>query len=248
MAARIYVAKYIRDPRRWEPRNIGIFVVDEHGLAGKFIGERADGSVDKRSVKGFVRNTEVYEEWVKYWRRTLMAGGIEEILESTTPHFWVAESGEVWIGDETPEKLVERYFSELVLKKEGEEDDRAAAQLRTAVERLLTETGVANSPAFARDETLESSGLTPPERFQFQYILQDGRTVVGQRVSLASEPYVHDALWKFSHLHDDIRRVAFVAESEEDASLHRSHLEQLSKIVDVGQPSAADLVRDAFLG
>jgi hypothetical protein len=62
---------------------------------------------------------------------------------------------------------------------------------------------------------------------------------------------VHDALWKFSHLALGIEKVAFVAgiaEGDADATPHRSHLAQLSTVVDVGQPSAGELVRAAFLG
>jgi hypothetical protein len=247
MAAKIYVAKYIKDPRRWEPRNIGVFAVDEHGLAGRFIGEKDDGSVDRRSVRQLVENTEVYEQWVKYWRRMLADGAIEEILKTTAPQYWIAESGEVWMGEETPDDLVDRYYSELVARN-GQEDDPAAFRLRASVERLLTETGVAQSPAFTRDGRFESQDLDPPEEFQFQYALRDSRIVVGQRIPLASEPFVHDALWKFSHLRNDIEKVAFVIEEDDEAVPHRRHLARWSTVVDVGQPNAGDLVREAFLG
>jgi hypothetical protein len=247
MAAKIYVAKYIKDPRRWEPLNIGVFVVDEHGLAGRFIGEKDDGSVDKRSVRHLVESTEVYEQWVKYWRRMLADGAIGEILKTTAPQYWIAESGEVWMGEETPENLVKRYFAELVVR-DGPEDDPAAFRLRTSVEKLLVETGVAQSPAFTRDGRFESQDLDPPEEFQFQYALQDSRIVVGQRVPLASEPFVHDALWKFSHLKEDIERVAFVFAEDDDVVPHRRHLARFSTVVDVARPSAGEVVREVFFG
>jgi hypothetical protein len=70
---------------------------------------------------------------------------------------------------------------------------------------------------------------------------------VGHRVSL--EPvHLHDALWKFTNLTDDYRRIAFVAGDEAPSELRAPliHLRKNAHVIDVFGSSAVDELRDLF--
>ncbi len=74
MTTRVLLAKYIRDPRRWEPVNVGVIVVRGDEARARFVGEREAGGVDGRTTRHIVGDTEVFAEWVRYWRGALAAG------------------------------------------------------------------------------------------------------------------------------------------------------------------------------
>src|SRR5438067_1720912 len=99
LTTEIYVAKYIPDTRRWEPVNVGVVVFTSEGSAGRFLGETARGS-DHRQTRHVVADPEVYDEWLKYWRRAINKNDREAITETNTLSYWVAKAGEIWVEDE----------------------------------------------------------------------------------------------------------------------------------------------------
>lgn len=92
--ATYWVAKYIEDPFRNEPRNVGIIVSAEDGLSARFAGERDDGTVDGRWLRGF-KYADVYKQWIDYWREQVASENIDEILSATTSNYFVVPGGEV---------------------------------------------------------------------------------------------------------------------------------------------------------
>jgi hypothetical protein len=250
MTTRVFVAKYIRDPRRWEPTNVGVIVARGDDVEARFIGERADGGVDRRSAR-FVGDTEVFGEWVRYWRRALNRGaeGTKEVLSRRTPNYWVADQGELWFDGEGVElaELARRYFDELVQRLDDEGADASAPQLRQRVDRLLQQAELVKSKGFQRDATIEAVRLDPPEKYKFHYVVANGRITVGQRVSL-DPVFVHDVLWKFSHLPENYGRVAFVPGPEAPDELGPTlvHLGRNAHVIDVSSASAEKDVRQAF--
>jgi hypothetical protein len=251
MTTRILVAKYIRDPRRWEPVNVGVVVLQGDRAEARFIGERLGGTIDRRRARYVVGDTEVYQEWVRYWRRAIASGasGVTEILERKAPNYWVGDQGQVWFdGDGASlDELTGRYFAELVERGEDDDRDAAAPQLRQRVDGLLQQADLFKSDQFERDPVIETVDLDPPERYRFHYLARNGHATVGQRVSLDSVQ-VHDVLWKFQHLPDDYSRVAFVAgeEAPEDVAPALIHLSRAARLINVSSPSAVDEVREAF--
>jgi hypothetical protein len=250
MSTRVLVAKYIRDPRRWEPINVGVVVVRDGEAQARFIGEREPGAIDRRRLRYLVGDTEVFSEWVRYWRGALAEGaeGAAQILERTTPNYWVAEQGEVWFdGEDLPiDEVVRRYFGELVLRSE-DESDAAAPQLKERVEQVLEHAELFKFSQFERDPIVEAAKLDPPERYKFHYLARNGHVTVGQRVSIDAV-HIHDVLWKFSHLGDDYRCVAFVAGEEAPRELAPTlvHLRKSAHVIDAFAQSAVDEVRHVF--
>jgi hypothetical protein len=244
---RIFVAKYIPDVRRWEPRNVGVFVEERGGFESRFFGEVQPGVTDHRTTRHVVNDPEVYDEWVSYWRR---ATTIEELAQRQVANYWVAEAGEVWLAEEDTDAatIADRYYRELI----AEPPEEREVALERRVERLLRDSGVLGSEAFQRDVEIESDPRKLPERqrYKFPYAVENGRLTVGQRVSF-HVPYFNDALWKFTHVRDEIRKVAFIDARDTPAqpaelSTPVSLLQRESEVIDVGDPQALNSVADAF--
>ena len=51
MTATYWIAKYVEDPFRNEPRNVGVIVLKNGVSVGKFFGERDNGTLDQRKLK-----------------------------------------------------------------------------------------------------------------------------------------------------------------------------------------------------
>jgi hypothetical protein len=80
MSSTHYVlAKHVPDVFRGEPRNIGIIVWSELGVAAQFWGVDAYGVLDKRQVPPFVNSSDAYRQWVAYWLAEIHKPKIEFI-------------------------------------------------------------------------------------------------------------------------------------------------------------------------
>lgn len=79
VASRYFVAKYIPDLIRQEPRNIGVVLWTPSGVLARFIGEDDDGRLDSRRVPEWLGDATVYREWVAFWRGQC-AKGLDAIL------------------------------------------------------------------------------------------------------------------------------------------------------------------------
>lgn len=95
MSVTYWVAKYVEDPIRNEPRNIGVFVRCKDDVCARFVGERDDGIFDGRRVRWSFLYPQVYSQWRDYWRETLSTKGLEETISVVTPNFYVVHGGEV---------------------------------------------------------------------------------------------------------------------------------------------------------
>lgn len=246
MTTRIYAVKYIGDPRRWEPRNIGVFVVNGERGVVRCVGMTGTDTVDRRGIRWTVRDTEAYAEWVKYWVRTIDRGesGAEEAVKVQPPQFLVAEVGTTWFGDSSaqPEDLAERYFAELV----GElHDQEVAPGLRERVEILLEVTGSSRQHGFRRDVPVQSFGLAYEETLKFQYGWRNGHLTVAKRVDLSQSVLVNDALWSFEHLPADIRRLTFTADPDRHDPRY-GLLSNYSTVIDVDATDAGDALVSAI--
>lgn len=89
-----WIAKYIEDPMRNEPRNVGVFVEHNGAKVARFIGDREDGSLDARKLGNKFAYPNVYTQWRTYWKQEMRAG-IERLTETKTANFFVAVGGEV---------------------------------------------------------------------------------------------------------------------------------------------------------
>lgn len=80
VASRYFIAKYIPDLDRYEPRNVGVILWTPHGIAARFIGENKAGVLDSRHLPSFVGDHYIFREWVVTWRRLVSENGLSNIL------------------------------------------------------------------------------------------------------------------------------------------------------------------------
>lgn len=244
MTNEIFLAKYVPDPARWEPRNVGVIVRADDAVRCRFLGEKTDGVIDGRSIRHSVgAPAGVYREWVRFWRRSIVDEGRDPVSLQARPEatFFVQAAGEVWLDarpDTSIDELVGEYFRRLV----ADEEPPGAVELKAEVERLLTETGVSARPEFKRDVVIESSGryASHRERFRFPYAFENSHRLVGHRVPLGIDTLMHDALYRYLNLPQDIRAISFVHGFDEvGGSPAAANLATFSTIIDVATPAAA---------
>lgn len=115
MTANYWVAKYVEDPVRNEPRNIGVFVQNHTDVCARFIGERDDGVFDGRRVRGNFLYPQVYAQWREYWRESISERSLKDIASVVTPNFYVIAGGEVSdTGSDDAEEICAFVYSLLV--------------------------------------------------------------------------------------------------------------------------------------
>lgn len=79
------VVRYIQDPVRNEPRNVGVIAWAPGQVAARFVGEGQGSDLDLRRVSPrLVTDRQTYDEWVQFWRRHLDAGQIDDPIEGGT--------------------------------------------------------------------------------------------------------------------------------------------------------------------
>ena len=94
MTASYWVAKYVEDPFRNETRNVGVIVSLNGVIRGRFVGERDDGTLDQRKLRGLAHPV-AYTQWRDFWRRKIAARDLEAVERAVTANFAVAMAGEV---------------------------------------------------------------------------------------------------------------------------------------------------------
>ena len=172
MSALFWTAKYIEDPFRNEPRNVGVVVSLNGSIASRFIGERDDGSFDARRLGNKFLYPDVYSQWRQYWRKTLRADKVDEIAKKTTPNFYLERGGDVTDvgGDNASDVCVFLYNllvgGGVINAYEWQEEVENDVTLESDIYSALSELNILHS---------ESSLLA-------QHPVVKGATVVGQHV------------------------------------------------------------------
>ena len=110
-----FIAQYISNPLRQEPRNVGIVARCGAVRGCRFIGEGHGAKIDGRKLRSF-RFPDVYKQWVAYWRESLdRETDIEALAEDNAPHYRLVRGGSVVdIGADPIEKVVAYLFRQLV--------------------------------------------------------------------------------------------------------------------------------------
>src|SRR5690348_8845278 len=93
-----FIAQYIRDPLRREPKNVGLFVVKDGECAGRFLGDTTlSGDTDLRTIK-WAAHPKIYRKWVDLWREEIQRGPdrlFERLAEGNGPNYQVLNGGHV---------------------------------------------------------------------------------------------------------------------------------------------------------
>jgi hypothetical protein len=113
-----FLAKYVPDLRRNEPRNIGIVLFCNGIASARFLAENADGSIDGRTLRSF-RSSDNYRAWIHRWRHDLKAVRSEEDFAGLArprigSSYYLAPGGETGVEVRNPSALLDSLYAELV--------------------------------------------------------------------------------------------------------------------------------------
>lgn len=144
---RLAVIRYVPDPVRDEPRNVGVIAWRAGEVAARFVGEDDAGDLDRRHIsRRLIEDRQTYVEWVHYWRTQLAARSIHDPVEdadvavgeagflqalanATRGGFEVRSRGEVVAADDWDlRRIVGESFERLVEPPDwGDTDDEEEA-------------------------------------------------------------------------------------------------------------------------
>ncbi|MCA9073663.1 MAG: hypothetical protein KDA93_01420 [Planctomycetaceae bacterium] len=123
MSIRYFIAQYISDPFRKEPRNVGVIAFNDTAKGALFFAEQSPGKVDRKKALSRVKSTSVYEQWVDFWRGEMRAHtdeAIAALLENGHVNYEVIEGGEVTDYENDSIHTVVRSLYEMIV--EGGDD------------------------------------------------------------------------------------------------------------------------------
>ena len=154
MQAKYWIAQYIKDVFRNEPRNVGVFIQIGDNTASKFLGETNNSELDGRKIKSFAYPN-VYKQWVDYWRRMTIENKLNDLPVINGSHFRVVEAGNVSnIESDSPDEIINYLFPLLVSDggyKEAIpgsiEDENQSVQLKNEVIDTLKKLEIFNNSA-----------------------------------------------------------------------------------------------------
>jgi hypothetical protein len=115
MTAEYWIAKYVEDAFRNETRNVGVFVRHKGEVVCKLIGERDDGSLDQRRIRGLFPYSGVYPQWHEYWRECVAQNDLNAIVNAATENFYATYGGFVTdTGDDSATIVADFLYSLLI--------------------------------------------------------------------------------------------------------------------------------------
>jgi hypothetical protein len=205
------LAKHVPDVFRKEPKNIGVIVWSEVGVASQFWGVDAHGVVDKREVPPFINSASAYEQWVHFWLKEIADQKVEfigsgkfatinspefvqAIQTGNSDNFFLQESGVVFESitkDDLP-KLAKELFESLVTSQEIDEPDTSAL-VKTECEKVVRATKLASNKYFLKGvsihPTVRVGAFEKVLSLDFSYAYKNGSIKwLGQQVALKRYP------------------------------------------------------------
>lgn len=199
--ARWLVAKYVGDLRRQETRNVGVVLLTPEMCLSRFLGERADGSLDGRRLR-WAGSSRTFKAWVAYWRHRLdedaVLGGLVE--RRADDSYFLVPGGERLLGEGTldPRSFLDYLFSSLV----EEEPERAAPSVIELAETVFSRLGI-------RDVVQQGFRIEVPDgdRAIFDYRYDNGVVSLMHRAGLVyddsrSWDVAHSVAWAFRTVRD----------------------------------------------
>jgi hypothetical protein len=219
VTTQIFLARYVRDLDRGEAINVGVVVERGNSRRSRFLGQKQDsGKIDGTHVRGKFEDFDLYRGWVNHWSALLLRANASELV-SRRPfdHFVVELVSEIVFGDDQDlDALVEDRFAALVAgpPKEG------SVSIADRLERHVKSLGLGMRDGFKSDHLVRS--LDGQDFFKFPVAYQNGILRVALPVSLFNQTYTNDALWRFTHIEQDIRRIAYMRREEDEDQFDRS--------------------------
>ncbi|MFI5644179.1 hypothetical protein [Kitasatospora sp. NPDC051705] len=260
MATNWYLVKYVPDPFRNEPRNIGVVVESSGYGVARFIGQHQDG-LDGRKARGVVRSTKMLRAWLEYIEYHLDSGTFHEsVLKSVSrpgQNYRIEPRGSLLTPSEETnlQAVAEDLFRELV----GEPAPSGVRSIDDlANELLFRKLQVPADRMIERDVSYTVLLHGEPRELDFDYRYQNGRTNLLDKITLSSQDKlvrqkVNDLLFRIEHAQRDaeIKDPAFVtlydlgkSERSDSVESHLRAIEQFSHTVNIRDENAAEDVAE----
>jgi hypothetical protein len=190
-----FLAKYIPDMHRFEPRNIGVVIWSPLGIEARFLAENPNrpGDVDGRSIPDWVTSDSAYRQWVRYWRDALSENSIEplrggELIPASSPafmdalretaqgNFMLLESGSVMdaVGEQDLPAVAGQLFAQLVLEAASPEEPKDRS-FEARCDELLMKTQLKAHPHFKNRFPVTYSRGGVEEVYVFSHALANGK-------------------------------------------------------------------------
>jgi hypothetical protein len=231
----VYLVQHVADPRRHEPRNVGIIVTDGDVVAHRTLDPAAQRGPERHALQA-LHEDGTYPAWRDFWERELSPGssGLNVVLERQGPSFPSQQS----VVD-----IAQRYFEELVMLPVESEEGAP----ERPVERALRVAGLSDSSHLRRRFKVKAVG---PDNLEltFPYAWQNGDLAVAETLLRAGDTAVTGSLWKFEHLPGSVRKVAIVDRyiNNRPAGL-RAYLNRTATVVHLEEQDAAEQLRQALV-
>ncbi len=189
-----FLAKYIPDMHRFEPRNIGVVIWSPLGIEARFLAENLGrpGDVDGRSIPDWVTSHNAYRQWVRYWRDALSENSIlplrgGELIPASSPafmdalretaqgNFMLLESGAVMdqVGEEDLPAVANQLFAQLVLEAASAEEPKDRS-FEARCDELLMKTQLKAHPHFKDRYPVKYTRGGVEEEYVFSHALANG--------------------------------------------------------------------------
>lgn len=202
MQAEWLVAKYVQDLRRQEPKNVGVVLKVGDLFLSRFLGERDEGQIDGRTVRGLVSSVDNYKAWVAHWQHTTSRGrGDFDVFTKRRgdDSYYLEYGGERLFGSEEtePEDMLDYLYGVLV----EEAPEPKTLNVRQLSERVLDHAGILDKVTSEYHLPLRLGGGNT-DRAYFDYRYDNGAVHLMKRITLTYEgerswERVHAAAWDF---------------------------------------------------
>ncbi|MFJ5043456.1 hypothetical protein [Streptomyces sp. NPDC088719] len=258
MEANWYLVKYVPDPFRDEPRNIGVIVEKDGRGAVRFIGQR-NGGFDGRRVRGVVRSARTMRAWIDYVEYHLESGTFCEQVQrlSARPgqNYRIDFRGSVGLSAESGlQAIADDLFHELV----SDAGLLAAASIDDLTNELLFQRlSFPKDREIERDVSYRVDLRGQPHELGFDYRYESDRTTLLDKISLSAPAKslgrtVHDLMFRIEHVHRAAtKEPSFVtlydlgkAKMTEPIENHLRAIERYSHTINVRDERAAESVAE----
>jgi hypothetical protein len=187
---RYLLAKYIPDPLRMEPRNVGVVLWAEGKITARFVGESDAPDVRASLPQRLgIPDNQVYKKWIRYWREqmelpSLTRGADGRIVDRSAPEFLDALTAKsdfsfmlvpggtlrTEVRSSELHAAIADLFERLVLEDADSAETKVegeSALLRREWNRIVTEAQLRSQPDFRED--FEFLGLAKRKQRTFKF-------------------------------------------------------------------------------
>ena len=204
---RYVIAKFVEDPRRMEPRNIGVMLWSAGKVVSRFVAPE-----DVR----FISDKAMYNRWVEFWekqaKKSELRGKGGASVSRRSPQFIDAliqtqkDNFRLYDGGYFPEQLrasereeaVDFLFDELISTEDASQDEHDALPLKDACFDLFEQAGATGRPEFRQNFKTAAAVQDIWQEFRFDYAWANGSPEsVFQRVNLSGQQSVFAATLMF---------------------------------------------------